>query len=108
MMPLTLFRSHTFTGANLVTLMLYAALGSILFFLPFNLILVQGYPPAAAGAAFVPYTLVIFGLSRWSGGLVSPFCAKLPLVIRRLLAATGYFRCTLPGIVGSYGPSFLP
>ena len=50
MMPLSLFRSRTFVGANLLTFFLYAALGGTLFFLPFNLIQVQGYTATAAGA----------------------------------------------------------
>ena len=54
MMPLSLFRSRTFAGANLLTFLLYAALGGTLFFLPFNLIQVQGYTATAAGAAFLP------------------------------------------------------
>src|SRR5213592_2424712 len=59
MVPLTLFRSRTFSGANLLTLLLYGALGGLTFFLPFNLIQVQGYPPSAAGAAFVPFILIM-------------------------------------------------
>ena len=55
MMPLALFRSRTFAGANLLTLLLYAALGGALFFLPFNLIQVQGYSATAAGAALLPF-----------------------------------------------------
>ena len=43
MVPLALFRSRTFAGTNLLTLLLYAALGGALFFVPFNLIQVQGY-----------------------------------------------------------------
>lgn len=68
MMPLSLFRSRTFSGANLLTLLLYAALSGALFFFPFNLIQVQGYSATAAGAAFLPLILIMFLLSRWSGG----------------------------------------
>ncbi|MDQ3467441.1 MAG: MFS transporter, partial [Chloroflexota bacterium] len=57
MMPLGLFRSRTFLGANLLTFLLYAVLGGALYFFPFNLIQVQGYSSAAAGAAFLPVIL---------------------------------------------------
>jgi hypothetical protein len=60
MMPLTLFRSRTFSGANLLTFFLYAALGGAFFFVPFNLIQVQGYGSTAAGAALLPMILIMF------------------------------------------------
>ena len=64
MMPLNLFRSRTFSGANLLTLWLYAALGGALYFLPFNLIQIQGYSATEAGAAYLPLILIIFLLSH--------------------------------------------
>jgi hypothetical protein len=54
MVPLDLFRSPTFAGANLLTLFLYGALGGALFFLPLNLVQIQGYSATAAGAALLP------------------------------------------------------
>ena len=108
MMPLTMFKSAAFSGANLLTLLLYAGLGGALFFLPFNLIQVQGYSPTAAGAAFLPFVLIMFFLSRWSGGLVATYGSKPPLIVGPLIAAVGFGLFTLPGISGSYWTTFFP
>jgi len=108
MVPLHLFRSRTFTGTNLLTFLLYAALGGTLFFLPFNLIRVQGYSVVGAGAALLPYTLLMFSLSRWSGGLVVRFGPRLPLIVGPLVVGVGYILFALPSIGGSYWTTFFP
>src|SRR3954451_8244023 len=98
MLPLKLFRSRTFAGTNLLTFLLYAALGGTLFFLPLNLIQVQHYSPTAAGAALLPFILIMSLLSRWSGGLVARYGPKLPLTMGPSLVALGYVLFVLPGV----------
>src|SRR5436190_14510474 len=108
MLPLTLFRSRTFAGTNLLTFLLYAALGGTFFFLPLNLIQVQHYSPTAAGAVLLPFILIMSFLSRWAGGLVSRYGPKLPLVVGPVITAVGYLLFLLPGIGGNYWTNFFP
>ena len=109
MMPLALFRSNTFSGANLLTLFLYAALSGLLFFLPFMLIQVHGYAASSAGAALLPFVITMFVLSRWAGGLVTRYGSKLPLTVGPLLTAGGFALFgLLSGNGGGYWTAFFP
>lgn len=108
MLPLHLFRSRPFIGANAMTFLLYFALGGALFFLPFNLIRIQGYSATFAGAAFLPFTMIMGVLSRWSGGLIDRYGARGPLMAGPVITAVGFVLLARPGVGGSYWATFFP
>lgn len=108
MVPLRLFRSKDFAGANLLTLLLYSALGGMMFFFALNLVQVQGYSATAAGAALLPFIVIMFTLSRWSGGLFDRFGPRLPLIIGPTIAAVGLALFAVPSVSENYWTSFFP
>jgi EmrB/QacA subfamily drug resistance transporter len=108
MVPLSLFESRGFSGANLLTLFLYSAIGIFFFLFPLNLIQVQGYSATAAGAAVLPLILLMFLLSRWSGGLVARYGPRLPLIIGPFVSAVGFVLFAITSVGDSYWRAFLP
>ena len=89
MMPLGLFRSSVFSGINLLTLLLYFALGGAMFFLPFQLIRVHGWSATLAGAAMLPFAVIMSLFSGAAGRLADRFGARLSLGLGPVLAGVG-------------------
>lgn len=108
MVPLKLFQSASFSGANELTLCLYAGLGIFFFLFPLNLIQIQKYSAIATGAAALPMILLMFFLSRWSGGLITKYGPRLPLVVGPLIATVGFLLFAVPDVEARYWTTFFP
>src|SRR5438105_2378017 len=108
MMPLHLFQSRAFSLTNLLTLLLYGSLGVVLFLVPLLLIQVKHYSATAAGAAFLPFPIIMFVLSRWSGGLVARTGPRLPLTVGPVIAAVGLALFARVGVEESYWMTVFP
>lgn len=111
LLPLGLFRSRTFSGTNLLTLLLYAGLNVALFFFSLTLIQAQGYPARQAGLALLPFTFMLAVLSRWSGDVADRRGPRLLLIVGPLVSAIGFFGLGVPGLgsgPGQYWTTYFP
>jgi EmrB/QacA subfamily drug resistance transporter len=103
MMPLSIFRSRTFVGTNVMCVFLYGALSGTLFFLPLNLIQIQGYNPALAGLASLPASILLATLSPMMGRLADRVGPRVLLTVGPCVVALGFVLLALPGITA--GPN---
>ena len=108
MLPPDLFRSRTFSAANLLTLFLYAALGAAMFFIPFELIDLQGFSATEAGAANLPMVVLLTVLSPLAGKWAAKHGWRGPLIAGPALAGCGFALFALPGLGAGYWTSFFP
>jgi predicted MFS family arabinose efflux permease len=108
MMPLSLYRSRNFSGANMLTLLLYFALGGALYFLPFGLIRLGGYSATQAGAALLPFALIMgFGAS-FAGTVADRFGPRLSLTAGPIIAACGLALLAFANLGNSYWAGVFP
>jgi EmrB/QacA subfamily drug resistance transporter len=108
MMPLALYRSRNFSGTNALTLLLYFALGGALYFLPFGLIRLGSYSATQAGAALLPFALIMgFGASL-AGALADRCGPRLSLTAGPVVAAGGLTLLAFADFKGSYWSSVFP
>src|SRR4029079_4387752 len=108
MLPPELFRSRTFSAANALTLFLYAALGAAMFFIPFDLIDLQGFSATEAGAANIPMVVLLTVLSPLAGKWAAKHGWRWPLVVGPAIAGCGFALFALPGLDARYWTSFFP
>lgn len=111
LLPLGVFRSRALAVASAASLLFYAAIHGLLFFLPLNLIQVQGYDPALAGLAQIPLMALVMGLSRFAGGLADRRGPRLLLTLGPAVAGIGFWMLALPGQTAGpkeYATAFLP
>ena len=108
MLPLRLFRSRQFSGANGVTFVVYGALGGALFLLPVELQIVKGYSPLESGVALLPLTLVMLALSARSGALSARIGPRLQMTVGPLIVGGGLALLTRATHPGSYWTQVFP
>jgi MFS family permease len=111
MMPLELFRNKTFTGANLLTFFLYAALTCAMLFLTLNMVQAQGYSQLQAGLTLLPFTILLITISRWSGGLVDKYGPRWFLIFGPAVVSVGLLSLSFVNETNgssSYWTTFLP
>src|ERR1700733_4009244 len=108
MMPLALFRNRRFLAANLLSFLLYGALGGALYITPFYLIQVRHYAPVSAGAVFLPLIALMFVFSSRVGGLIPMIGERALLVFGAILSGAGFFAFALLDGQRGYTFAILP
>jgi MFS family permease len=107
MMPLSLFGSADFVGLTLVTLLDYGALAGLLVLLPYVLISAHGYSATAAGAALLPFPILMSVASPFAGTLAGQFGSRTLLIAGSAIVGVGLLMAAQVGSGGGYWISVL-
>lgn len=108
MMPLPLFESADFIGLTLLTLLLYGALGALMVLVPYVLIQGAGYSGTAAGAALLPFPVVVALSSRAMGAIAGRVGSRIPLTLGPIIVGIGFLLLLHVRAESSYWTGILP
>jgi EmrB/QacA subfamily drug resistance transporter len=108
MLPLDVFASKAFSAANLVTFLVYAAIGGVFFLVVLNLQVVAGFSPLAGGVALLPVTVLMLLLSARSGALAERIGPRIPMAVGPLVCAIALILLSRVGAHASYLLAVLP
>lgn len=108
MLPLDIFGTKAFTGANLVTFLVYAANGGVFFLTVLNLQVVAGFSPLAGGIALLPVTVLMLLLSARAGALGQRIGPRIPMTVGPLVCAAALLWMSRIGAGASYWTDVLP
>ena len=108
MVPPSLFRDRTFSGTNLLTLLLYFGMSGAFFIIPFNLIQLRGLPVWQVGLGFLPFSLTMAALGRKSGEIADRLGPKPQLVAGSAVTAAAFGLLAWPGLGGGYWTAVFP
>ena len=115
MLDLSLFRSSTFAGANVVALLVTLAMFGVFFFMSIYMQNVLGYSATKTGAAFLPMTILIILIAPIAGKssdrigsralmTAGMLCLSASLVLFSRLGLDSTFWDIFPGLViGGFG-----
>jgi EmrB/QacA subfamily drug resistance transporter len=108
MVPPALFESRSFVGLNLATLMIYGALGGFFVLMPYLLIETAGYPATTAGAALLPFSVIMMVAGPFTGALAGRIGARLLLIAGSLTVAAGFLLALRIGPEAAYWSEVSP
>jgi hypothetical protein len=108
MLPLRVFRSKAFSGANLVTFLVYSATGGVFFLTVVNLQVVAGFSPLVSGVALLPATVLMLLLSARAGALGQRIGPRIPMTVGPLIGAAALILFSMIGADASYAVEVLP
>jgi EmrB/QacA subfamily drug resistance transporter len=108
LVPPDLFADRTFVVANVLTFVVYAALGGVMMLFVMQLQVSLGYSPTISGISGLPITIILLLLSARSGKLAQKYGPRMFLVVGPVVIALGMVLLTRVGPGSSYLGSVLP
>ena len=108
MMPLSLFGSSSFVGLTLLTSLLYGAMGALFVLIPYVLIQAGKYSGAQAGAALLPFAVLLAAASPLMGSLAGRVGSRGPLIVGPLVVAGGFLLVLRIGAGSDYWTTVFP
>jgi len=107
LVPMRLFRSKTFTGANVVSFLFWFAWNAVIFYVPFSFIQLHGYSALEFAISFVPGFIALLMLATLSGELISRYGVRILLMLGIFMVSSAFYLFSVPEMTANYTKNWL-